>query len=143
MTSLFSTSISKPLADEIRPSKFEDVFGQEELLQNNSSILRLLNTNYIPNIILWGTAGCGKTTIARILIKKSGYYSESISAVTNGTADIKKIFADAEKRLEAGTKTIVLVDEIHRFNRTLQDIFLPYLEINFDLCCKTIRQELT
>ncbi len=128
MTSLFSTLVPKPLADEVRPSEFGDVFGQKELFQNNSSILRALNANCIPNIILWGTAGCGKTTIVRILIKKGGYYSESISAVTNSTADIRKIFGDAEKRLEAGTKTIVLVDEIHHFNKALQDIFLPYLE---------------
>ena len=82
----------------------------------------------MPNIILWGTAGCGKTSIARILVQKSGYYAESISAVTSSTAEIRKIFTDAENRLNAGIKTVVLVDEIHRFNKTLQDIFLPYLE---------------
>lgn len=128
MASLFSESVPKPLADTIRPSEFQDIFGQEHLLYSNSPILRSLKADCMPNIILWGTAGCGKTSIARILVQKSGYYAESISAVTSSTAEIRKIFTDAENRLNAGMKTIVLVDEIHRFNKTLQDIFLPYLE---------------
>ncbi|MFQ3307392.1 MAG: putative ATPase [Candidatus Midichloriaceae bacterium] len=128
MTSLFSASITKPLADTIRPSEFQDVFGQEHLFDNNSPILRALEAECMPNIILWGEAGCGKTTVARILVQKSGCHVESISAVTSSTADIRKIFIDAENRVNAGIKTVVLVDEIHRFNKTLQDIFLPYLE---------------
>lgn len=128
MASLFSASTPRPLADSIRPSEFQDIFGQEHLFDSNSPILRSLKADCMPNIILWGAAGCGKTSIARILVQKSGYYAELVSAVTSSTAEIRKIFADAENRLKAGTKTVVLVDEIHRFNKTLQDIFLPYLE---------------
>ena len=128
MASLFSASTPRPLADSIRPSEFQDIFGQEHLFDTNSPILRSLKADCMPNIILWGAAGCGKTSIARILVGKSGYYAELISAVTSSTAEIRKIFTDAENRLNAGIKTVVLVDEIHRFNKTLQDIFLPYLE---------------
>jgi putative ATPase len=129
--SLFTNIKSKkPLADEVRPKKIEEVFGQEHILDHNSQMRDLLESGNLHNMILWGPPGSGKTTIARIIIEqnKDKYHTEIISAVINNTSDIKQIFLDAISRKEQGINTILLVDEIHRFNRAQQDIFLPYLE---------------
>lgn len=129
MSSLFKNiKSSKPLAEEIRPTIIEDIFGQEHLFVDNSQIKLMLNASNIQNIILWGPPGSGKTTIARILAKECKYHIESISAVINATSDIKQIFNNAKSRKYQGINTLLIVDEIHHFNRTQQDIFLPYLE---------------
>lgn len=132
MKSLFddndSNPTSKPLADLLRPKELEEVIGQEHVLGENGSITRLLKANSLPSIILWGTPGCGKTTIARLLASKINYHFEVISAVTNGAADLKKIFQSAQIRKKNGINTLLMVDEIHRFNRAQQDLFLPYVE---------------
>ena len=105
MKSLFddndSNPTSKPLADLLRPKELEEVIGQEHVLGENGSITRLLKANSLPSIILWGTPGCGKTTIARLLASKINYHFEVISAVTNGAADLKKY----SNRLRYGKKT--------------------------------------
>jgi putative ATPase len=88
----------------------------------------LLKTGNLPSLILWGSPGCGKTTIAKLLANKVNYHFEIVSAVTNGVADLKKIFQSAQVRKTNGTNTLLMVDEIHRFNRSQQDIFLPYVE---------------
>jgi len=119
---------SKPLADEIRPTTIEEIFGQEHLFADNSHIKQMINSGYVQNIILWGPPGSGKTTIARILAKESQYHVESVSAVVNNTQEIKQIFNNAKNRKNQGFNTILIVDEIHHFNRSQQDIFLPYLE---------------
>ena len=118
----------KPLAEKIRPTIIEDVFGQEHLFNQNSQIKRMIDTGIIQNIILWGPPGSGKTTIARIIANHSKYHVISLSAVISGTAEIKQIFIDAQKRKLAGINSLLIIDEIHHFNKTQQDIFLPYLE---------------
>lgn len=129
MTSLFKTTKpSKPLADEIRPTTFDEIFGQEHLFKTNSQIKQMLKSGHIQNIILWGPPGSGKTTIARIVARESNYHIESLSAVVHSTQELKQIFKDAQDRKKLGRNTILIVDEIHHFNRTQQDIFLPYLE---------------
>jgi putative ATPase len=126
--SLFQKTQRKPLADDIRPTSLDTVFGQEHLFKTGSLLSNMIHNKLLSSVILWGPPGCGKTTIAKILAKTCDTYFESISAVVNGTSDLKKIFEQAELRAESGSNTILLVDEIHRFNKTQQDIFLPYLE---------------
>lgn len=118
----------KPLAEEIRPTTIDEVFGQEHLFVDNSQIKQMISNSYVQNIIFWGPPGSGKTTIARIIAKQCKYHTESISAVINATNDIKQIFNNAKNRKNQGINTILIVDEIHHFNRSQQDIFLPYLE---------------
>ena len=129
MSSLFDKTISKsPLADRIRPKKLSEVFGQEHLLDKDSYLQHMLSVEHIASIVLWGPSGAGKTTLARILAAQSNCHFESVSAVTSGVQDLKKIFLESEKRKEQGINTLLLVDEIHRFNRTQQDAFLPHVE---------------
>ena len=90
--------------------------------------MQMMSAAHVQNIIFWGPPGSGKTTIARILAKQCKYHIESISAVINATSDIKQIFNNAKNKKAQGINTILIVDEIHHFNRTQQDIFLPYLE---------------
>lgn len=126
--SLFQKTQRKPLADEIRPESLDDVYGQEHIFSRGSVLYNMVQNKKLSSLILWGPPGCGKTTIARILARTCDVYFESVSAVMSGIPDLKKIFEQAELRAESGTNTIILVDEIHRFNKTQQDVFLPYLE---------------
>lgn len=119
---------SIPLAEEIRPTSIDEIFGQNHLFDNNSQVQQMLKNKFIQNLILWGPPGSGKTTLAKILAKQSQYHIESISAVINVTSEIKQIFNQAKTRKEQGANTVIIVDEIHHFNRTQQDIFLPFIE---------------
>ncbi len=133
MTNLFEASnindiSSKPLAEKLRPQTLTDIVGQEHLLVENSTLYNIINGARCPSMILWGPAGCGKTTLARLLANHVDIHFESISAIFSGVADLKKIFMGAKHRHEMGNATLLFVDEIHRFNKSQQDAFLPYVE---------------
>ena len=117
-----------PLADRLRPSTLEEVVGQEHLTGSDGAIGRMVAAGKLSSMILWGPPGTGKTTIARLLADAVGLRFVAISAVFSGVADLKKIFAEARQMAKAGKRTLLFVDEIHRFNRAQQDGFLPYVE---------------
>ncbi|MEM6811073.1 MAG: replication-associated recombination protein A [Pseudomonadota bacterium] len=131
--SLFEASdlqdnVNRPLADILRPQNLEDVVGQDHLLGEGGAIQNMIQNGQISSMILWGPPGCGKTTLARILSHHTDYYFEQISAIFSGVADLKKVFAAAHVRRSEGQGTILFVDEIHRFNKSQLDAFLPVME---------------
>jgi putative ATPase len=133
MTSLFeaaglSKEAPRPLADRMRPQKLADVVGQDHLVGPDGVLTRMLAAGRIPSIILWGPPGTGKTTIARLLAGETGLAFDQISAIFSGVADLKKSFEQARIRREQGRGTLLFVDEIHRFNKSQQDSFLPFVE---------------
>ncbi len=123
LNSLFATTDHHPLAERLRPRGLGDVVGQDLTV-----LERMLATGQLQSVLLWGPPGCGKTTLARILAEQSGFEMEVMSAVQSGVADAKKVFERARERLAMGKRTILFVDEIHRFNRAQQDAFLPVVE---------------
>lgn len=128
MSSLFENQVKRPLADLLRPQVITDVVGQDHLLNPDAPLGRMLITGKVTSFILWGPPGCGKTTIARLLAHHTDMYFEPISAVFSGVSDLRRIFDEAKLRRQSGRATILFVDEIHRFNRSQQDGFLPYVE---------------
>jgi len=120
--------VGQPLADRLRPKDLSEVVGQEHLLGPEGPLGRMVTAKRLTSMILWGPPGCGKTTIARLLAKGTDLFFQPISAVFSGVADLRKIFESAQKRRQSGHKTLLFVDEIHRFNRSQQDGFLPYVE---------------
>jgi putative ATPase len=117
-----------PLADRLRPKSLDEVVGQEHLTGPDGAIGRMVAAGKLSSMILWGPPGTGKTSIARLLADAVGLRFVAISAVFSGVADLKRIFADAKALARAGQRTLLFVDEIHRFNRSQQDGFLPYVE---------------
>src|SRR5579872_3136285 len=117
-----------PLADRLRPKSLSEIVGQEHLTGPEGAIGRMVAAGRLASMILWGPPGTGKTSIARLLADAVGLRFVAISAVFSGVADLKKIFAEARTAARAGQQTLLFVDEIHRFNRTQQDGFLPYVE---------------
>jgi len=117
-----------PLADRLRPRSLDEVVGQEHLTGPDGAIGRMVTAGRLSSMILWGPPGTGKTSIARLLADAVGMRFVAVSAVFSGVADLKKIFAEARTAARAGQKTLLFVDEIHRFNRAQQDGFLPYVE---------------
>ncbi len=125
---LFAGDAPRPLADLLRPKTLDEVVGQDHLLGPEGSIRRFLDQGRLTSMILWGTPGCGKTTIARLLADHTDLAFEPLSAIFSGVADLRKVFDRAESRRLAGQGTCLFVDEIHRFNKAQQDGFLPYVE---------------
>src|SRR4029078_13461835 len=117
-----------PLADRLRPSSLAEIVGQEHLTGPDGAIGRMVAAGKLSSLILWGPPGTGKTSIARLLADAVGLRFVAVSAGFSGGADLKKIFAEARTAARAGQKTLLFVDEIHRFNRAQQDGFLPYVE---------------
>ncbi|CAO3446968.1 replication-associated recombination protein A [Azospirillum argentinense] len=125
---LFEAGAPRPLADRLRPRSLGEVVGQEHLLKPDGPLGRMVAARRLASMILWGPPGCGKTTIARLLALSTDLHFEPLSAVFSGVADLRKVFDAARARRAAGQGTLLFIDEIHRFNRSQQDGFLPYVE---------------
>lgn len=119
---------NRPLADRLRPSALNEVVGQDHLISPDGPLGAMLGAGHLSSIIFWGPPGVGKTTIARLLAQHTDMHFEQISAIFSGVADLKKVFEAAKLRRGNGRGTLLFVDEIHRFNKTQQDGFLPYME---------------
>jgi putative ATPase len=128
MSHLFNTPAAVPLADRLRPQALAEVVGQEHLTGPEGTIGRMVAAGRLSSLILWGPPGSGKTSIARLLADAVGVRYQAVSAVFSGVADLRKIFAEAQGQAVSGQRTLLFVDEIHRFNRAQQDAFLPYVE---------------
>jgi ATPase related to the helicase subunit of the Holliday junction resolvase len=120
--------LEAPLADRMRPQSLDEVIGQNHLLGEKGPLQNMLTSGIFSSIILWGPPGVGKTTIARLLADHSNSHFEQLSAIFSGVGDLKKVFEAAKFRRTNGHKSVIFVDEIHRFNKSQQDSFLPFIE---------------
>jgi putative ATPase len=132
MTNLF-TELEKqnkqvPLAELLRPKTPEEFLGQSEVISKNSPLMNLIKSQRLFSLILWGPPGCGKTTLARLIANQVNAQFVELSAVSSGIKDIKETVEKANEALRYGQKTILFIDEIHRYSKTQQDVLLPYIE---------------
>lgn len=118
----------RPLADILRPQSLDDIVGQAHLLEDGAGLKTAVTNGRIGSMIFWGPPGCGKTTLAKILAQHTNDVFEPISAIFSGVADLRKVFDAARNRRQMGQGTLLFVDEIHRFNKSQQDAFLPVVE---------------
>ena len=125
---LFDNAVSQPLAARLRPHNLEEFCGQKHLLGEGKVLRRLIESDQVSSMIFWGPPGVGKTTLARIIANRTKANFIDFSAVTSGIKEIKQVMEQAEKSRHFGEKTILFVDEIHRFNKAQQDAFLPFVE---------------
>lgn len=126
--SLFAAQVPQPLASRLRPQTLDEFVGQTHLLGPGHVLYNLIMADTISSMIFWGPPGVGKTTLARIIAQHTQASFIDFSAVTSGIKEIRKVMEEAEKNRQYGTRTIVFVDEIHRFNKAQQDAFLPFVE---------------
>lgn len=131
MESLFAAAgtSKKPLADRMRPEKLQDFIGQESAVGVNSPLRRMIERDMLQSILFYGPPGTGKTTLARVIANTTGDQFVSINAVSSGVPELRKLIAKAQELQRSGLgRTIVFIDEIHRFNKAQQDVLLPYVE---------------
>jgi len=126
--SLFSSPDSTPLAARMRPATLEEYVGQEQILGPGRALRRAIETDAVPSMILWGPPGTGKTTLAEVIARATDAHFERISAVSSGVADLRRVVGEAQSRARIGKRTVLFIDEIHRFNKAQQDAVLPYVE---------------
>ena len=122
------TPVDRPLPDRLRPRNLDEIVGQDHLVGTGAPIRKMIDSGRFTSMILWGPPGCGKTTLARILSSNTDLHFEQLSAVFSGVQDLRKVFEAARIRKKNGLGTLLFVDEIHRFNKSQQDAFLPVVE---------------
>jgi putative ATPase len=118
----------RPLAERMRPRTLDEMVGQKRLLAAGSALRRAIESGHVHSMILWGPPGCGKTTLALLLAKYSDAEFRAISAVLSGLPEVRQVLAEAGHRFADGRRTVLFVDEVHRFNKAQQDAFLPHIE---------------
>jgi putative ATPase len=118
----------RPLAERMRPRTLDEMVGQRRLLAPGSALRRAIESGHVHSMILWGPPGCGKTTLALLLAKYSDADFRAISAVLSGLPEVRQVLAEAGHRFAEGRRTVLFVDEVHRFNKAQQDAFLPHIE---------------
>ncbi|HEY1428507.1 MAG TPA: replication-associated recombination protein A [Candidatus Tumulicola sp.] len=126
--SLFESPDSAPLAARMRPATLDEFVGQCDVLGPGRPLRRAIESDAVPSMLLWGPPGTGKTTFAEIVAQLTGAYFERLSAVSAGVADLRRVVAESQTRRRSGRRTVLFVDEIHRFNKAQQDAILPYVE---------------
>ncbi len=127
MNSLFGEP-EAPLAARMRPRSLDEYVGQEQIVGVGRALRRAIESDRVPSMILWGPPGTGKTTLAEIVARSTGAHFEKLSAVSAGVADLRRVVAEAQARRRVGQRTVLFIDEIHRFNKAQQDAVLPYVE---------------
>ena len=127
MNSLFGEP-EAPLAARMRPRTLDEYVGQDQIVGVGRALRRAIESDRVPSMILWGPPGTGKTTLAEIVANSTGAHFEKLSAVSAGVADLRRVVAEAQARRRVGTRSVLFIDEIHRFNKAQQDAVLPYVE---------------
>src|SRR5690606_34539067 len=118
----------RPLAERMRPRTIDEMVGQRRLLAPGSALRRAIEAGSVHSMVLWGPPGCGQTTLALLLARYADAEFRSVSAVLSGLPEVRKVLAEAGQVFAAGRRTVLFVDEVHRFNKAQQDAFLPHIE---------------